>query len=256
MNMNDRTGAVDTYTRLAPNVEKEWIEHFVLEQRLLGVPGERIGDSLALVESHVRESGESAFSAFGEARAYAMEDAPEQAQRTPHRIDREWGFALLLGLVGMLLTTFGAQAAFAGESALRVTVGHLVMLAIVAATLALLLLAPQVPMRMMAHHPIRSWVGWIVLLISMVGALLLLPQQIGELSIWVASAVGVVLLAAGFLLQLRAYLGGRVQDDPIVGPGEPPRSARAGLVIIFVFPMATVLMIGFSWLLQLIPEML
>ncbi|WP_156027143.1 MULTISPECIES: hypothetical protein [unclassified Microbacterium] len=54
---------------------------------------------------------------------------------------------------------------------------------------------------------------------------------------------------------MRAYLGGRVQDDPIVGPGEQPESASAGLVTVFVLPLATVVMIGFSWLLQQIPGM-
>jgi hypothetical protein len=257
MNLSDRTGfgSVDTYTRLAPSVERDWIEQFVLEQRLLGVPGRRIGDSLVVVESHVSESGESALAAFGEPRAYAVEDAPEQPGQSPHRIDPGWGVALVLGLLGMLLTTFSAQAAFTGESALAVTVGHLVLLAIVSGSLALLLFASHVPLRMIAQHPVRSWVGWIVLLVVMVGALLLLPQQVGEVSIGVASAIGVALLAAGFLLQLRAYLGGRVQDDPIVGPGEQPDSPRAGLVTVFLFPVATSLMIGFSWLLQQIPGM-
>lgn len=257
MNLSDRTGfgSVDTYTRLAPSVERDWIEQFVLEQRLLGVPGSRIGDSLVVVESHVSESGESALAAFGEPRAYAAEDAPEQPQQSPQRIDREWGIALVLGLFGMLLTTFSAQAAFAGESALAVTVGHLVLLAIASGALALLLFASHVPLRMIAQHPVRSWIGWMALLIVMVGALLLLPQQIGEVSVWIASAIGVVLLAAGFLLQMRAYLGGRVQDDPIVGPGEQPESASAGLVTVFVLPLATVVMIGFSWLLQQIPGM-
>jgi hypothetical protein len=248
-------GSVDTYTRLAPSVDKDWIEQFVLEQRLLGVPGTRIGDSLVLVESHVSESGESAQTAFGEPRAYATEDAPEQPARSPHRISREWGFALVLGLAGMLLTTFSAQAAFSGESTLSVTVGHVVMLAIIAASLAVLLFAADVPLRMIARHPVRSGIGWILLLVAMVGALLLLPHTIGRIDVWAATAIGVVLLAVGFLMQLRAYLAGRVQEEPIVGPGEQPARSRSGLVAACVFPVATTVMIGFSWLLQQIPEL-
>ncbi|OLT23819.1 hypothetical protein BJF81_09565 [Ornithinimicrobium sp. CNJ-824] len=45
---------------LAPSVERAWADEFALEQRLLDVPGARIGDALVTVESHVAESGETA----------------------------------------------------------------------------------------------------------------------------------------------------------------------------------------------------
>ncbi|PWB97215.1 hypothetical protein [Homoserinimonas hongtaonis] len=258
MNKGRRTGfgSIETYTRLAPNVDKGWVEQFVLEQRLIGVSGKRIGDSLALVESHVAESGESAQAAFGDPQAYAKEDAPAQSERSSGRIDRGWGFGIVLGLAGMLLTTFSAQAGFAGESALQVTIGHLVVLAIVAAAVALLVLKTHALMRVLAQLPIRSWIGWMVLLAAMVGALFFLPHPIGEIGVLAASVIGVVLLTVGLLVQLRAYLGGRVEEDEIVGPGEQPGRSRAGLVAVLIFPAATIAMIGFSWLLQQIPDLI
>lgn len=248
-------GAIDTYTRLAPSVEKGWVEQFVLEQRLIGVPGSRIGDSLALIESHVAESGESAQTAFGDATAYAKEDASVQGERPSAEVGLGWGFGIALGLAGMLLVTFSAQAGFAGRSTLEVTVGHLVVLAIVAVSFALLLFATHALMRALTRLPIRSWIGWMVMLAAMVGALFLLPQPVGEMSIWGAVIVGVVLLIAGYLIQLRAHLSGDVQDDPILGPGEQPGRSRASLVATLIFPVATFAMVGFSWLLQQIPEM-
>lgn len=247
-------GSMDTYTRLAPSVEKGWVEQFVLEQRLLGVSGRRIGDSLALVESHVAESGESAQAAFGDPQAYAKEDAPEQTERSSDRIDSGWSLGIVLGLAGMLLSTFSAQAGFSGESALRVTVGHLVVLAMIAGLIAVLLFAAHTFLRTLTRLPMRSWIGWMLLLPAMVGALLLLPHPVGEISVLSALIIGTVLLTVGFLLHLRAYLGGRVQEDPIVGPGEQPAKSKAGLVAVLIFPVATIAMIGFSWLLQQIAE--
>lgn len=56
--MNDtvrRTGqnpATRNPADLAPSVERDWSEAFILEQRLLGVSGRRIGDGLVTVEAH------------------------------------------------------------------------------------------------------------------------------------------------------------------------------------------------------------
>lgn len=245
---------MNAYIRLAPSVEKGWVEQFVLEQRFLGVSGRRIGDSLALVESHVVESGESAQAAFGEPQAYAKEDAPEQTERSSDRIDSGWSVGIVLGMAGMLLSTFSAQAGFSGESALQVTVGHLVVLAIIAGLIALLLFAAHAFLRALTRRPMRSWIGWMLLFAAMIGALLLLPHPVGEIGVVSALIVGAILLTVGFLLHLRAYLGGRVQEDPIVGPGEQPAKSAAGLVAILIFPVATIAMIGFSWLLQQIAE--
>lgn len=101
----------------------------------------------------------------------------------------------------------------------------------------------------------RSWIGWMVLLAAVVGALFLLPHPVGEINVLSALVIGAILLTVSFLLQLHAYLGGRVQEDPIVGPGEQPARSRGGLIVVLIFPHATIAMIGFSWLLQQVPEL-
>ena len=50
---------IDTHT---PHVEQDWAEAFLLELRLRGVGGRRIGAALAEVEAHCAESGESGMS--------------------------------------------------------------------------------------------------------------------------------------------------------------------------------------------------
>lgn len=240
------------YLRLAPSVEKEWVEQFVLEQRLLGVSGKHIGDSLAVVQSHVAESGESARDAFGDAQAYAVADAPEQ--KIGH-IDSGWVLGIALGLAGMLLSNVGALAAFSGEGSLTVTVGMLVVGAVIAGVLALVIRAPRSALRTLAAHPARSWTGWMLFLATTVVALLVLQHPIAEIGAVATLIVGAALIAAGVAVQLRAYLGGRVDDDSIIGPGERPAKSRAALVAVFIFPVATAIMVGVSWLLQQIPEL-
>jgi hypothetical protein len=66
-------------TSRAPHVEEKWAEAFVIELRLLDIPGDALGDALAEVESHCAESGESAAEAFGDPVAYARSlDLPAQ----------------------------------------------------------------------------------------------------------------------------------------------------------------------------------
>ncbi len=42
---------------LAPYADPQWVEDFVLEQRLLGVSGARIGDALATLNEHLADTG-------------------------------------------------------------------------------------------------------------------------------------------------------------------------------------------------------
>jgi hypothetical protein len=51
---------------LAPHVDKKWAQDFILELRLLGVQGVRIGAALSEVESHCSESGQGAGQTFGQ----------------------------------------------------------------------------------------------------------------------------------------------------------------------------------------------
>lgn len=58
----------------------DYIDDLALELRMLDVPGHRIGEILAEVESHTAETGEDPVDAFGPAKDYARERAGRTAE--------------------------------------------------------------------------------------------------------------------------------------------------------------------------------
>lgn len=58
----------DVWQRPFVRLHRRWCDDFVLELRLRDVPGARIGDHLAEVESHCIETGTDPEEAFGDAR--------------------------------------------------------------------------------------------------------------------------------------------------------------------------------------------
>src|SRR5699024_7795615 len=56
---------------LAPHVEKQWAEAFIVELRLQGVSGKNLGAALAEVDSHCADAEESAEQTSGDPAAYA-----------------------------------------------------------------------------------------------------------------------------------------------------------------------------------------
>lgn len=254
MRHDDKRGAapapsLDDYRRLAPTVEQDWVEDFVLEQRLAGVPGTRIGDALAVVESHVAESGESARESFGDPTAYARESAP--AERVED-LDGSFFLGAALGLFGMLLTLSGFNAWLRGES-VEVTVGGLVMTGLVAVAFLGLMVASEALLRFTVRRPVSAFGLFLVHLGLMVGALLLFPTPLTEVSAILTVAVGVVALAVGTALEWRSR-STRDLDDPIVGPGEQALAGRSGTswITLLLFPVLTVAMVGLAWLVDLV----
>lgn len=244
-----RPGAADPHA-LAPSVEKDWVDAFVLEQRLLGVPGDRIGDALAVVEGHVTDSGEDARDAFGDPVAYARDVAA--GPRVDDDRDPSWVLGLGLGLAGLNITLFGAHAWMDGEARTVLTVGHLVVLGLVAGALALLLLRSEAVLRFVLHRPWAALGLFALHFSAMVAALLLLPAPVVHLPTGVTVAAGGLALAAGAALEWRSRTAGLL-EDPILGPGER-RTARSGLgwsgwLTVLLFPLITLAMLGLSLLL-------
>jgi hypothetical protein len=100
-----------------------WSDDLLLALRMREVPGARIGEVLAEVQSHVAETGEDPRQAFGEPRAYADEVA--DALGTPRRglgallrsVDAgDLTIALTCGLSSFLLAD-GLWSLGAGETA-------------------------------------------------------------------------------------------------------------------------------------------
>jgi hypothetical protein len=200
---------IDTHT---PHIEPDWTEAFLLELRLRGVDGRRIGASLAEVEAHCAESGETAHEAFGDPVAYAADLAPEPAPIL------DWRAELVpsgVGLAGMLLT-LAALAALAAGTRVEVTTGLVAVVALAVAGIALLVRHADRLLRAVVRH----WWVTVVTAIAPIGvfvALLLLGDQtLVTLAPSGSLAAGVVLLAAGTAMALRAV----EPDDAVVGPDE------------------------------------
>lgn len=203
---------------MAPHVERRWVESFVIEQRILGVPGDRIGDALATVEAHVLESGESGSDAFGDPRTYARELAASEGGR-PGGVDANTIAGSLLGLVALLLVP-RALGAWLGGTAVSVTVADLVIALVLVALLIGLFTAADAVLRLLVDH---RWVGFLVVPALVAAFVAVLVTARGELATPSAALVGGVGVLA--MLGQVAVLW-RQPTDEIVEPG----AARLGAV--------------------------
>lgn len=83
-----------------------WRDQLIYHLRMKDVPGDRIGDILLEVESHLRETGETPVEAFGEAREYAEAHFEMNPPLAPKR-------SPIASLIGIGLTSFAGAAIYA-----------------------------------------------------------------------------------------------------------------------------------------------
>lgn len=230
--------------RIAPSVEKAWRDDFILELRLLSVPGDRIGDALMTVESHVAESGESAQEAFGEPKPYAREIAAATGT-----VDAGWtvGLATVIstvaGLVGMLVTV-RAFVGWLDGGPVGVTTGELVGLGVLVALGAAVVFTPT--LRIVVEHP------WLAVLLpalvtgGFVGLFLLMADPVLTVPVAPVGAVGVLLLVLGAVV---GWFDGPHEPDEITAPGQAPRGGPLGsrLPTALVMSLMTLLMLVLVW---------
>lgn len=206
---------------LAPHVEPGWTEAFVVEQRILGVPGDRIGDALLTVETHVADSGESALEAFGDARAYAAELAtPAPAGRAGGGVDRATVAGSVLGLLAIVTVPRALGAALQGAD-VAVTAGDLVVVGIVAALCAGLFLASGPVLRLLAERRWAAVAGVVLIVAVFVAALVLLPAVVVSVPAAVMGAVGLAAMVAEVALLWR------LPADAVVTPGSEAPARRS-----------------------------
>lgn len=199
---------IDTRT---PHVEADWAEAFLLELRLRGVDGRRIGAALAEVEAHCAESGESARSAFGDPVAYA-DDLGLAASAPSSGLVRDLATSAL-GLGGMLLALGGFGAWRAGAD-VELTTGLLAVVALALAGCALVVHLAEPLLRAVVRHSWMAVVGGGAPIALFVVVLLLGRQTLVAVPAVPTLVVGVVLLALHTALTLR----GPDLADPVVGP--------------------------------------
>lgn len=225
----------------------------MLEQRLIGVPGDRIGDALALVESHVADSGEPVRDAFGDARSYAQQAAP--AARVDADRDPTWLAGVGLSLGGMVVTGIAATEWLFGTGILEVTTGLLVTVGLLLAGFIVLSVAPGAVLGLAVRRTVLSVAAFILIAAAMVAALLVFDTVVARWPAAVVAIAGLVMLAVGTALEWRTASRGGL-DDPILGPDEPASTRErgatpSGWLTVALFPIVTVLMIGLGWLVSL-----
>ncbi|PKH40311.1 hypothetical protein SAMN05192575_110116 [Nocardioides alpinus] len=233
---------IETHT---PHIEPDWAEAFLLELRLRGVGGQRIGAALAEVEAHCAESGESAREAFGDPAAYAVELAPARSVVAPD-VRRELGTSAL-GLGGMLLT-LAAVGAWQSGARVEVTAGIAAVLVLVLVGTTLVVSRAEQLLRAVVRHWWVAMLGATLPIVLFVGVLLLGRQTVFTVAAMPAFVAGVALLAGSTARSIRTA---DTVGDPVVGPegaggagtvGEDRVTRALERVGPWLFPVLTVVM--------------
>ncbi len=234
---------VEIQGAIAPHVEADWVQAMLLELRLQGVAGERIGAALAEVEAHVVDSGQSAQEAFGDpvdyARSLGLPAEPEQSKT-----------ATLKGVVPTLIQLFGLFAVIAAMPWSAATVG--VTTTLLAGLLAAALLPVVVValgdrvLRAIVEHPVRVFLITMVALAAVVAGLLAagrlgLDHTLFEVPRAVMLGVGVVALALGTWMAIRSdATEPDVLSSPVPGSALPRPGVRHWAWTALPIPVATV----------------
>lgn len=225
--------------RIAPSVEKGWRDAFILELRLLGVRGDRIGDALMTVETHLHDAGETASAAFGEPQDYAAAVAGGPRSEP---LGMKFVLAMALGLAGMLALNRAFTAWLAGR-AVEVSVGDVVVSAVVAGLLVVLVLAAKRVLRSFVEHRWIAFVLPVVLIGGLAAIVLLLPHHLATWGVPLVGAVGILLLVVSSVL----LVTDQGVDDPIRPPGRPNApTPYAAWSVALLLPGFTALLLGLT----------
>ncbi|NYF98419.1 hypothetical protein [Janibacter cremeus] len=244
--MNRTRSAFGDPGRIAPSVEKEWRDDFIVELRLLSAPGHQIGDELMTVETHVAESGEPAAQAFGEAKPYAREIA--EATGATGR-GGSIGPATIagngLGLLGMFATVHAVTHWLEGGPA-GVTTGELVGLGVILLLVSTLLFTRT--LRVIVEHPRLALLLPALFIGVFVGIFALLSDPLFTVPTVPLGVAGALLLLAGIAVN---WLDLRVDASEIIAPGEVPSGQRRGrLLAALAMPLMTVLLLTQVWVMH------
>jgi len=217
-------GVVETDSVAEAN--KDWLDLFVIELRLLDVGGTAIGDALASAREFLADSGQSADEAFGAPRQYAQ--ALGLPAEPKAKADGKWvHLGAGLGLIGLLLITQSIVPLARGE---YVEFGPAVLLisggSLVVVTILPLLLPPL--LRFLAD--VRRWKLVVAgVLGGIAGGVVpfLLSLWPGSRPLFSVPALPLVIVSAVLLLapplwnQFRHSLA----EDPIIDPVIKPPDA-------------------------------
>ncbi len=232
---------------IAPHVEAGWVEAMLLELRLQGVSGDRIGAALAEVEAHVVDSGQGAEEAFGDpveyARSLGLPAEPEQSRT-----------ATLKGVVPTLIQLFGLVAVVAampwGPDAVGVTTTLLAGLVVAALLPVVVVALGDRVLRAIVERPVVVFLATMLVLAAVAAGLVAagrlgLDQALFELPRPLMLVTGLLALALGTWVAVRSdATEPDVVSSPVPGSRLPRPGVRHWAWTALPVPVATVFLAG------------
>ena len=244
----ERAGLLADPGRIAPTLDQAWRDSFIVELRLLGVPGNEIGDALVTAETHVQESAESAAQAFGDARTYAREIAESSGTPpTGWRLSTLTVLSIVAGLGGMLAAV-GSLSAWLDDRHVTVAMGDLAALGLLALVVVALIARAGEVLRFAVEHRWLSMLVPLLFVAASVGLLVGLRQTVVSVPWPLVAGLAVVALVVS---TVTAWLESDHVQDEIVAPGQSPSTdALARAASVLPIPILTVLACGATWLMS------
>ncbi|PID96328.1 MAG: hypothetical protein CSA84_05905 [Actinomycetales bacterium] len=219
--MNDaHTRQLARFREIVPTADPDWVERFVTEARLQDLDGAAIGDALATIESHIRETGEPVADAFGPPIEYAAALAASGASAAPG-ISRLTVGSVLLGLTGLLVPV--AVGAWVAERSVEVDGGGVASAVALALGGTVILLRTNAVLRVFARRRVASFSVWLAVLTAMVAAMLVgrraWPDPIVTVPPVTLLIVGLVALVGATWLSWIDQTSDRVRPPGVANPG-------------------------------------
>ncbi|MBN6754127.1 hypothetical protein JRG18_11000 [Kocuria palustris] len=237
----------DVWQRPFVRMHRGWCDDFVLELRLRDVPGARIGDHLAEVESHCIETGTDPEDAFGDAREYAQEvgDADEPTRDTGVlRVT-----LISLAALVVFLTGNDATNRWAADEPLSFNALELLSMGLMVAALALIpaILRPVLRRKTVGIAYIVTLLGLGTL--NAVSGLLPLTPLIDGIPAAPVSVGSFLILCVLSALEMRELSGGDWVTSPLRAPHDArPPARRSVALIAWIFPIVFVALGALAWI--------
>jgi len=261
------TGRYAVERGLAPHVDEKWAESFVVELRLIGIQGTRIGDALSEVESHCGESAQSAQQAFGDPAVYARSlQLRVDGDHSPRAVLRSV-IPIIVQVLGMLMLNWSFADWLSGHQ-LEITAGHLVIASVLVLGMVAIGKFADSVLRMAVYHPLRSAIlafsAYVATTATGVASLMILDAAIWRGSARWGLAAGAGAIVGG-VVWARVRLGAPGSgEDPITSPfdnastssgAQEPGSIRRSfgpsllstLTYTAMIPAGTMLLLAVTW---------
>jgi hypothetical protein len=206
---------------LAPHVDEKWAGRLLLELRMLGVKGDRIGAALSEVESHCSESGDSAQQAFGDPVEYARSLQLPVADDTSARAMLRSVAPIMVQMLGMTALDWGFRDWLRGQQ-LEITTGQLANASLSFLVIVAVIWFFDPVIRLVLRRPV---LGSILVALPLTaatatGLVVLKPMDtvIWRMSAGWGLAVGAAVLAGGVVWAVARIRAGGSQEDPVTSP--------------------------------------